>query len=125
MSLRLLVVDDNRDSADSLAMLLGHEGFEVHVSYGGQAAIAEAIAFRPEVLIVDLAMPIVDGFEVAKQLRARPEFEHAIFVALSGLSDQPHLDEASKVEFDEYLFKPPQLDLLLAILSEASQRHQA
>jgi CheY-like chemotaxis protein len=125
MSLRLLIVDDNRDSADTLAMLLEHEGFELRVAYDGQRAIETALAFRPDVLIVDLVMPIVDGFHVVKQLRAMPEFKRALFVALSGLSDQPHLDEASNVEFDEYLFKPPQLDLLLAILSEASQQQES
>jgi hypothetical protein len=66
-------------------------------------------------------MPILDGFEVAKQLRAMPEFEHSHFVALSGYSEPTHLDEASKVQFDEYLLKPLKMGLLLAILSEVSK----
>ncbi len=65
-------------------------------------------------------MPVLDGFQVARRLRAIPEFEHAMFVALSGYSDQSHFDEASQAQFDEYLVKPPDLRLLLAILSEAS-----
>jgi DNA-binding response OmpR family regulator len=122
MTLRLLIVDDNRDSADSLAMVLQHQGFDVRVAYEGQQAVEVARSFYPEVLIVDLVMPILDGFQLAKQLRHMPEFEKSVFVALSGYSDQSHLDEASKAQFDEYLFKPPKIDLLLAILSEVTQR---
>jgi CheY-like chemotaxis protein len=122
MALRLLIVDDNRDNADSLDSLLRREGFDVRVAYEGQQAINAALSFHPDVLIVDLAMPIMDGFQVVKQLRAMPEFEHSIFIALSAYSDQPHLDEASKVEFDEYLFKPPKMGPLLAILSEVTER---
>ncbi|HEX4143611.1 MAG TPA: response regulator [Pirellulales bacterium] len=122
MPLRLLVVDDNRDSADSLALLLQSLGHEVSVAYEGQQAIDAALSFHPDVLIVDLAMPVLDGFQVAKKLRAVPEFADSVFVALSGHSDQPYFDEASKAQFDEYLVKPPKLSLLSAILSEVSER---
>ena len=122
MPLRLLIVDDNRDSADSLALLLESQGFAVCVAYDGLQAIDAALSFRPDVLIVDLVMPALDGFQVAKKLRAKPEFATAVFVALSGCADQPHFDEASKAEFDEYIVKPPNIKLLLAILSEASER---
>ena len=122
MSLRLLIVDDNSDSADTLALILQHRGFDVRVAYQGQKAIEVARSFRPNVFIVDLAMPILDGFRLAERLRAMPELEHALFVALSGYSDQNHLDEASKAQFDEYLFKPPKMDLLLAILTEVNER---
>jgi two-component system, chemotaxis family, CheB/CheR fusion protein len=122
MALRLLIVDDNRDMADGLALLLQREGFEVQVAYDGQRAIETALPFHPDVLIVDVVMPILNGFQVAKQLRAMPECEHSTFVALSGYSDQTRLDEASKVQFDEYLVKPLNMSLLLAILFEVSQR---
>ena len=122
MALRLLIVDDNRDSADSLASLLRHFGYEVWVAYGGPEAILAVQSFHPDVFVVDLAMPFVDGFQVARQLRAIPEFERSLFVALSGHSEQTYMDEASKAQFDEYLFKPPKIDLLLAILEEAPQR---
>jgi DNA-binding response OmpR family regulator len=123
MALRLLIADDNRDIADSLALLLERQGFEVRVAYDGQQAIDAARLVRPDVFIVDLVMPTLDGFQVAKQLRAMPEFERAVFVALSGLSDQAHFDEASKAQFDEYLVKPPNISLLLAILSEVAEQN--
>ena len=122
MALRLLVVDDNPDSADTLALLLRSLGHEVCVAYEGQQAIDAAFSFHPDVLIVDLAMPVLDGFTVAKRLRAVPEFADSVFVALSGHSDQPYFDEASNAQFDEYLVKPPQMSLLSAILSEVSER---
>jgi CheY-like chemotaxis protein len=122
MALRLLIVDDNRDSADSLALLLEHQGFEVRVAYDGELAIEAALSFHPDVLIVDLVMPVLDGFQVAKKLRAIPEFREATFVALSGYSDQSHFDEASQAQFDEYVVKPPDVKLVMAILSEVSER---
>jgi CheY-like chemotaxis protein len=121
MALRLLVVDDIRDSADSLAMLLQLEGFEVRAAYGRPQAIEVAQLFRPNVFIMDLVMPISNGFQVAEKLRAMPEFQHAHFIACSGISEQTHLDEASKLQFDEYSIKPPELSVLLAILSEVTQ----
>ncbi|HTU26320.1 MAG TPA: response regulator [Pirellulales bacterium] len=122
MPLQLLIVDDNRESADTLAFLLRRHNFTVDVAYDGKQAIEAAVSCRPDVFIVDLVMPHLDGFELAKRLRAMPEFAHSVFVALSGLSEQSHLDAASKAQFDEYLFKPPKIDLLLGILSEASDR---
>jgi CheY-like chemotaxis protein len=120
MALRLLIVDDNRDNTDCLAMLLQREGFEIMVAYDGTQAMEVASYFRPDVFIVDLIMPIMDGFDLTKRLRAMPEFEHSMFVALTGYTDQTRLDAASRAQFDEYLVKPAELKLLLAILSEVS-----
>jgi CheY-like chemotaxis protein len=121
MALRLLIADDCRDVVEALSLLLQHEGFEVQVAYDGQQAIKAALAFHPDVFVLDLGMPGLDGFQVAKQLRAMPELEHSTFVALTGHSEQADLDDASKAQFDEYVLKPPNMSLLLAILSEASQ----
>jgi CheY-like chemotaxis protein len=122
MALRLLIVDDFRESADTLAALLELKGYDVRAVYAGHQAVEAAVSFHPDVFIVDLAMPILDGFQVATQLRSMPDFKGALFVALSGYSDQSHLDEASKAQFDEYLIKPPEINVLLSILSEASGR---
>jgi CheY-like chemotaxis protein len=125
MALRLLIADDNRDIVEGLSLLLKHEGFEVQVAYDGQQAIQTALAFCPDVLILDLGMPILDGFQVAKQLRAMPEFQHATFVALTGYSEQEDLDDASKAQFDEYVIKPPNMNLLLTILSDVSSKSES
>lgn len=122
MALSLLVVDDNRDAADALAMILRKEGFEVQTAYSGQQAIQATEASCPDVFVLDLVMPDVDGFQLASQLRSRPDCSDKTFIALSGCSEQEHLDQASKVEFDEYLTKPLKLTTLLSILSEVAQR---
>ncbi len=121
MTLRLLVVDDHRDVVDGLKLLLEHAGFEVKPAYSGQQAIEAAQSFHPDVFILDLGMPGMDGFQVATQLRATPEFANKVFVALSGYAEQDRLDEAAQARFDEYLVKPPSMETLLAILAEVSE----
>jgi len=118
--LRVLVADDNRDLADSLCLLLRREGFEVRATYNGNDAIEVALQFHPDVLIVDIVMPDVDGFQVANRLRGLPEFAGKVFVALSGYSEQKILDQASRAQFDEYLVKPFKRDTLMSILAEAA-----
>ncbi len=119
-NVRLLIADDNRDEADVLSLALRREGFEVQVAHDGEQAITMALQFKPDVLFLDIAMPILDGFQVAQRLRAMPDFTNKVFVALTGFSDQEHLDQASSAEFDEYLVKPFKLDRLMTILAEAS-----
>ena len=125
MKNRLLIADDQKDSAETLAMLLRMEGFDVEVAYDGQQALETALTFRPDILILDLNMPALDGFQVAGRLRALPQFAHKQFVALTGYGDQQHLDAASKLEFDEYLVKPCKLNLLMTILTEAAAALEA
>jgi len=112
----VLIVDDERDAADSLDALLRLNGFVVHVAYDSNEAIAKAIACNPDAFILDLEMPGQDGFQLAKRLREK--FKNKRYLALTGYSDQEHLDRASILEFDEYLVKPCKVDLLVSILHE-------
>ena len=118
MSLRLLVAEDNVDAADSLAILLRLEGYVVVTAYDGRQAVEKALAFHPDVLGLDIGMPLFNGYQVAQRLRALPEFERKLFIALTGYSDQKHLDQASSVRFDEYLVKPLHSKTLLGILAD-------
>src|SRR5690606_10122911 len=79
----ILVVDDNRDSADSLAMLLRLMGADVRVAYGGKEAIAEAVGQCPVVMFVDIGMPDCDGYEVARRVRQIPECARSVLIALT------------------------------------------
>jgi CheY-like chemotaxis protein len=119
---KVLVADDDRDAADTLAALLRQEGHDARVAYDGEETIAAALAFEPDVLILDLAMPALDGISLARQLRTMPQFQRKCFIACTGHSDQGHLDKASRAQFDEYLIKPCRFDVLRAILGEWHER---
>src|SRR5262249_44828710 len=118
---KILLADDDRDSADLLARLLRWQGFEVWVAYDGKTAINLAKRHQPDALVLDLKMPELNGFHVAEQLRPLPEFREALFIALSGFADQQHLDEAGRVTFNEYLIKPCKLRKLLDALGTPRQ----
>jgi two-component system, chemotaxis family, CheB/CheR fusion protein len=122
MGLRFLVADDNQDTADSLAILLKHEGFDVRVAYDGRTAFDTAMSFHPDVFILDIRMPRIDGLQLAHRLRSVAEFHGKLFIAHSGYSEQDQLDQASRAHFDEYLIKPFSWQTLMTIVSEATDR---
>lgn len=105
-TLRVLIVDDNRDGADSLGLLVEELGHRVHVTYGGTQALDVAVAFRADLMLVDLAMPDLDGCSLVKQLRLIPAFAHTRIVAITGHADQGHKSLAMKAGFDAVVFKP-------------------
>ena len=83
-ALRILVVDDNQDSAISMTLLLELQGHEVHVAHAGQTALRVATDKRPDVILLDIGMPGMNGYEVARQLRAQNEFADTLLVAITG-----------------------------------------
>jgi two-component system, chemotaxis family, CheB/CheR fusion protein len=115
---RVLVVDDNRDAADSLVLILGQMGHEVRVCYEGQGALDAARALRPDVVFLDLVMPGMDGYEVARQLRALPECDGARLIALTGYGQPEDLEQSRAAGFDEHLLKPVEPANLLAMIGE-------
>src|SRR5439155_1214139 len=88
--LRVLIVDDNRDAADSLAALVRLWGHEAHTAYDGEAGFATACAFRPDCLLLDINMPRVDGYALARRLRQCPELKAARVLALSANAGDGH-----------------------------------
>lgn len=114
--LRVLVVDDNRDGADSLAALLSLSGHEAHVAHDGAEALEQAVALRPNVILLDIGLPDIDGHEVCRRLRAMAWAATIRIVALTG---RRHGDEGSGYEeagFDACLTKPVVLDELVALM---------
>jgi two-component system, chemotaxis family, CheB/CheR fusion protein len=102
--MRILVVDDDRDTADSMAILLQMHGHEVAAAYNGLSALLEASNRHPDVVLLDLGMPAMDGYELAKSLRHRiPE---AVLIALSGYTQDAHKTHAREAGIDHYLIKP-------------------
>jgi DNA-binding response OmpR family regulator len=108
--LRLLVVDDNRDAADSLAMLLEMWGHQPRVAYDGPAALREAEAEPPDAVLLDLGMPGLDGYDLAQDLRP------AALIAVTGFADSAHRDRADAAGFDHFFVKPVDLDALRGLL---------
>jgi len=109
---RMLIVDDNEDSARSLAMLQSRRNYETRTAFTGPAAVAAAAEFAPEVVLLDIGLPGMDGFEVARRLRAMPALDGAILVAMSGYGSDEDRAEARDAGFDEYMVKPINLDVL-------------
>jgi len=117
VSRRVLVADDNRDAADSLAMLLEIDGHEVRVAHGGRAALALAQTFRPEVVLLDIGMPDLSGYEVATQLRREPWAAGIHLVALTGWGQEGDRQRTRDAGFDRHLTKPIDPDTLSSLLS--------
>jgi CheY-like chemotaxis protein/uncharacterized protein YbcI len=115
--LRVLVVDDNRDSADALGLLVEELGNQVHVTYGGTQALDVANTFRPDLMLVDLVMPEMDGCGLVTRLRQIPAFAQTKIVAITGRKDPEHKSSGMKAGFDMVLFKPvgrPEIQAVLA-----------
>jgi PAS domain S-box-containing protein len=105
-ALRVLVVDDNVDAADGLAMLLRLNGEQVRVAYDGPTALMIAREFRPQVALLDIGMPHMDGYQVARRLRQEPATRQALLVALTGWGQLEDLRKTKEAGFDHHLVKP-------------------
>lgn len=103
---RVLIVDDHRDGADSLGMLIEELGHEVKVTYGGRQALDVATTFQADLFLVDLCMPDVDGCSLVKRLRASRPFAHSKIIAITGHANEERKALALKAGFDAVLFKP-------------------
>lgn len=114
---RVLLVDDNRDAADSLAVLLTLAHHEVRVAHGGQAAIAIAESFRPEVALLDIGMPEIDGYGVARVLRQAPWAASLRLIALTGRGLDDDKQRTRAAGFDHHLTKPVNPETLEELLS--------
>lgn len=104
--LRVLCVDDHPDTADSLGTLLRLYGYEVAVAHDGEAALAVAHGFRPQVCVLDITMPRIDGNELARRFRAAAGGGDLLLVALTALGDYPSLEQMAKSGFDLHYAKP-------------------
>ena len=118
-STRVLVVDDDVDVSLTLASLLEDLGCEVSVVHEGADALARARAFRPALVIMDLAMPGASGYDQAPVLRASPELEGACLVALSGYDGEEHRRRARAAGFDRHWVKPVDPNALPSMLQDS------
>ncbi len=113
---RILIVDDNEDSTRSMAILQKRRGHETRTAFTGPDAVAAAAEFIPNVVLLDIGLPGMDGFEVARRLRAMPALAGAFLVAMSGYGSDEDRAKAKAAGFDEYMVKPVDLDRLRELL---------
>jgi len=112
-----LVVDDSRDGADSLRALLELLGAEVRVAYDGPAALETCHTYQPEVVLLDIGMPGMNGYEVARRIRQRPDFQDVTLIALTGWGQEKDRRNSEAAGFDHHLVKPINIDALQALLT--------
>lgn len=115
--LRLLVADDNRDAAESLALLMEVDGHTVHIAHGGQEALEMALRLRPDACILDIGMPGMDGIAVARSLRETLPEQRMMIVAVTGRSHEGDKARSLAAGFDLYFTKPVPLGPLMGSLA--------
>ena len=113
---RVLIVDDNYDSADSLAMLLQITGNETFLAHDGVEALAAVEKYRPEVMLLDIGLPKLDGHEVCRRVREKPYGRDIVIIALTGWGQEDDRRKSEEAGFNGHLVKPVDYDRLLEIL---------
>jgi len=113
---RILIVDDNRDSADSLSMLLELAGNEIYTAHDGVEAVAAIEKHRPEVVLLDIGLPKLDGHEVCRRVREQPWGKDIVVIALTGWGQEDDRRRSEEAGFNGHLVKPVDYDKLLELL---------
>ena len=121
MSRKVLVVDDNVDSAESLATLLRLSGHDALLAHDGVGAIEAAERHRPDVVLLDIGLPRMNGHEVCRRLRERPWSNGLVVIAVTGWGQGDESQKWQEAGFDAHLVKPAQYDELAALLSKLSR----
>jgi CheY-like chemotaxis protein len=122
--LRFLVVDDNVDAAQLLAMFLETLGHEVFVEYHPQDALELANRITPDIFLLDIGLPLYDGYELARRLRAYPQTHDAVMIAVTGYGQKHDIENAFAAGFDHHLVKPLDMTALQKLIAEISRQRQ-
>jgi DNA-binding response OmpR family regulator len=117
---RVLVVDDDPDQTAGLVQVLELVGFTVQTAHDGPSALEIARSFAPRAVVLDVGMPGVDGYEVARQLRKEQSGERMLLIAVTGHGTEDDRDRSREVGFDHHLLKPVNLKNLIALLTEGT-----
>jgi PAS domain S-box-containing protein len=121
-SLRILVVDDSRDGADSLSMMLRIMGNDLRTAYDGREAVAVAQEFRPHVILLDIGLPKLNGYEACRLIRALPESKDALIIAQTGWGQDADRHKTREAGFDDHLVKPIDTVALMKLLADLERR---
>jgi len=118
----VLIIDDNADSAEALALLARSWGHEVAIAHDGPGALALAESFGPESVLVDIGLPGMDGYELARRFREQPRYRDLVLVALTGYGRQEDRSAAHAAGFDDHLVKPAEIEALEGALASSRVR---
>jgi CheY-like chemotaxis protein len=116
-TLRILVVDDNRDNADSLSMMLKMMGNETQTAYDGEEAVAVAVEFLPNVVLLDIGLPKLTGYEVCRRIREQPGGKELVIIAQTGWGQEDDRQRTHEVGFDHHMVKPVDPQALMKLLA--------
>ena len=118
---RILVVDDNRDSATSLAMLLKLTGNETNIAYDGLEAVESAATFKPDVVLCDIGLPKLNGYETCRRIREQPWGKNILMIALTGWGQEEDREKSRDAGFNSHMVKPVDFDALMKLLAGLQQ----
>lgn len=121
---RILVVDDNRDAAVSLAMLLKHNGDDTATAHDGLDALEAAEHFRPHVILLDIGMPKLNGYEVCRRIREQQWGKDVLIIAVSGWGQSRDRQQSQESGFDHHMVKPVDFSALIAVLADRQQESE-
>jgi PAS domain S-box-containing protein len=121
---RILIVDDNNDAATSLSMMLNILGYETRTAFDGVAGLEAACAFRPDVALMDIGMPRMNGYEVARRIREQPWSNGIVLIAVTGWGQSEDKQRATEAGFDHHLVKPVDPSLLTKLLASLAREHE-
>ena len=119
---RILIVDDNRDAAASLAMLLKITGHETHIANDGLEAVEAVATFRPEIVLLDIGLPKLNGYEACRRIREQPWGKNIVIVALTGWGQEEDREKSKNAGFDGHMVKPLDFAALTKLLAESPPR---
>jgi CheY-like chemotaxis protein len=122
-AIRVLVVDDSPDSAESLAVLLQYLGYDVRTALDGLEALSTAEEFKPDLMLLDIGLPKLNGYEVAKRVRAQPYGAKMKIVALTGWGQDEDIRRSMEAGFDRHLVKPVNVADLRELMPQPSADH--
>jgi len=113
-----MIVDDNRDAAEMLAEILATAGFQTLALLSAQAVLDKLGEFQPEIILIDIGLPVVDGYELARRVRARKSFEAVRLIAITGYGQESDRQRALDAGFSDHLVKPVDMKYLESILRD-------
>jgi CheY-like chemotaxis protein len=118
----VLVVDDNTDAAELLADILREHGHETSIAHDGPTALTKALVFRPDVALLDIGLPVMDGYELARRFRDLPELKRVQLLAVTGYGQQEDKERSRAAGFYEHLVKPIDFSRLRALIDHGVEQ---